>query len=121
MSSFTFTARPRGRPPIHVLNVEPSSLPTEHTDIGFYPSSDGRRVALDAPSPPRKKRRVQPSDLEDDYAYWGPGDCGEDSAEENEIDGEIDGPSAVISNLEPLATRQRYLSSVSVDNISLLI
>lgn len=107
-------ARRRGRPQTHALYTESSSHPTEHIDIGIYPSTDGRRVALDAPSPPRKKRRIEPSDLADDFAHWDPGDGGNggngdgDSADE----GDMDGPSLVVSNLEHLATRQRYLSSV---------
>lgn len=106
------TARPRGRPAVHVLSTEPSSRATEHVDIGIYPSSDGRRVVQDAASPPRKKRRVHPSDLDDEFAQWDPGNGGDEAGDLEGEGGDMDGPSAVVSNLEPLATRQRYLSSV---------
>lgn len=113
--SFSNT-RTRGRPPTHVFHTESFSRTTEPVDIGVYPSGDGRRVTLDASSPPRKKRRVQPSDLDDEFAHWDPGNGGDDFGDEgDEGDSDaVDGPSAIVSYLEPLATRTRYLSSVSI-------
>lgn len=110
------SARRLGRPPIHVLHTQSSSFPAQQVDIGLYPSQDGRRVILDAPSPPRKKRRgIQPSDLEDNFAHWDPGEGGDDG-EGGAYSGDegYNGPSAVVADLEPLTTRTRYLSSVSL-------
>lgn len=113
-SSSSSTARRYGRPPTHQLFTQSSAIPSQHVDIGIYLSADGRRLAQDAPSPPRKKRRVEPSDLDDNFANWDPGNGGddEDDFDEGDEDGQA-GPSHVVSNVDLLATRLRYISSVS--------
>lgn len=112
-SSTSSNARRFGRPPAHNLFVQPSATPTQHINIGLYLSSDGRRLASDAPSPPRKKRRVEPSDLDDNFAQWDPGNSVDWEDSDDDGEDEMNGPARVVSNLELLETRQRYISSVS--------
>ncbi|KAF7983646.1 hypothetical protein HWV62_20596 [Athelia sp. TMB] len=62
----------RGRRPKHFLEVTGSSQ--QSADISLYPSNDGSRIIVDAPSPPRKKqRRMEPRALDDNFAEWTPG------------------------------------------------
>lgn len=108
--------RRRGRPPAHVLQGESSTIHTERVDIGIYPSADGRRIDQDAPSPPRKRQRVRPTDLDDEYANWEPGmpEVAQEGPEEAQAASAVAGDEAagVVSNHEPLEARKRYLSSV---------
>lgn len=107
----------RGRPKHLILNVETTSHPDEHSDISLYPSKDGKRVLREAPSPPRKRRRrVDPNQLNDSYALWMPGIVEEELGQD-----EDSGSSAaanVVVNVD--ADRLRYISSVSFI-LSLLI
>ncbi|KAF7968026.1 hypothetical protein HWV62_32158 [Athelia sp. TMB] len=126
-------ARRAGRPLKHVLQAESTSAPVERVDIGIYPSSDGRRILQDAPSPPRKRQRViKPQHLDDDFATWEPslegpieevgkagvasasGEAGAASGETG-MAGTGERPTtATTSNqvtIDPAAVRKRYLSS----------
>ncbi|KAF7972629.1 hypothetical protein HWV62_17380 [Athelia sp. TMB] len=49
---------------------------TPITDVALYPTQDGARVIRDAPSPrkkSKKRRRVDPQTLDDDFGQWTPG------------------------------------------------
>lgn len=109
---FCFMSGPRGGCPKAVaLYTEGSSTSTHHCDIGLYPSTDGTRVIRDAPSPKKRRRRVEPQQLDDNYATWMPGIC-EEHGEGQDSEEEATGAD-VIANIEVVGLCKRYMSSVS--------
>ncbi|KAF7965199.1 hypothetical protein HWV62_45095 [Athelia sp. TMB] len=106
------TGRRGGRPPKDFLQYATTSRPA--ADTALYPSQDGIRVIRDAiPAPSRKRRRVHPDSLDDEYAQWAPGiDTTEAQTQESD-DEPVDPPigNTVVVNINPAHRRMRHLSS----------
>lgn len=131
MSSNTHThqilpshANRRGRPRrVQVFTEAP--LQADSVDVGIYVSNDGARAHRDVGN--QKRRRIDPSQLDDPLAQWTPVDDLEnfyngdnDFADDEDTSSSIPG---VVADDERLGKRKRYLSSVSilVFSISLLV
>ncbi|KZP30377.1 hypothetical protein FIBSPDRAFT_884281 [Athelia psychrophila] len=78
----------------------------------------GVKVESGRNASPEYQQQQEPSDLDDNFANWDPGN-GEDEGEnfdEGDVDGQ-DRPSNVVSNLDLLATCQRYISSLQLRDL----
>jgi hypothetical protein len=96
----------RGRPKAaELFSNHPG--PSRKSDISLYVSGDGQRVEQDFTSP-KKKCRVAPSALDDDFASWVPGIRVDDDMAGSGEDATVH----VVGDPEALGKRKRYLSSV---------
>lgn len=64
--------RKTGRPATNVFYTDHADA-NQVVDHSYYVSGDGFRITAHAPSP-KKRRRVLPENLQDEYAHWIPGE-----------------------------------------------